>query len=142
MNIVMKHLSMMHFLLFFFCSIRLLRSHSEPLSLVFFPGRCCFLLNSPHGMRMCCSLSIDSFCDFYSYFSTREEEKNTNHLPMCRVLFCVVVSLWWALSWTVFCPFFTQHTTLSLLVGALRNAYTIYIKRCYCCVFCCTLRIL
>lgn len=34
-----------------------------------------FLLNSPHGMRMCCSLSIDSFCDFYSHFQEKQKEK-------------------------------------------------------------------
>lgn len=69
MNIVMKHLTMMHFLLFFFHSIHFVRILSRRFfSLV-------FLLNSPHGMRMCCSLSIDSFCDFYSHFQEKQKEK-------------------------------------------------------------------
>lgn len=34
------------------------------------------------------------------------------------------------------CPFFSQHTTLFLLfLFSAQNAYTIYIKRCYCCAF-------
>lgn len=42
---------------------------------------------SPHGMRMCCSLSIDSFCDFYSHFLCVQK---ANHLPMCYVCSCTV----------------------------------------------------
>lgn len=71
-------------------SLHSLRSHSEPsfFSLV-------FLLNSPHGMRMCCSLSIDSFCDFYSHFQEKQKEKKNerkaNHLPMCCVFSIVLL---------------------------------------------------
>lgn len=107
MNIVMKHLSMMHFLLFVSRSIHFIRILSRLFSIV----AVLFSLNSPHGMRMCCSLSIDSFCDFYSHFRKRGKQRikkttTTNHLPMCRV-FASFHS--WALSWTVFCPF--SHTT-------------------------------
>lgn len=98
----------------FLVVLLLLRSHFEPFvcissSILSLPS----FINSPHGMRMCCSLSIDSFCDFYSHFLCVQK---ANHLPMCHVLAPFTLGLCRTVFVLFFLCFSSQHTTLFLQV--------------------------
>lgn len=73
----------------------------------------------PHGMRICCSLSIDSFCDFYSHFLCVQK---ANHLPMCyvcalapsqpsRIVYVVVI----VVVDVIFVLYFSHNTPLCFL---------------------------
>lgn len=105
MNIVMKHLSMMHFLLFLFCFVRILSKARVCVCFLF------LFVYSPHGMRICCSSSIDSFCNFYSHFLCVQK---SNHLPMCHVFAPFTLEF----CWIVFVLFTTNHFVSAILVGA------------------------
>lgn len=67
-----------------------------------------FLFKFAHGIRMCCSLSIDSFCELFflfhifTYFFVCSKSKSLTHVPCYCItphcsLFCRTVC--------VFCPF-------------------------------------
>lgn len=87
----------------------------------------------PHGMRICCSLSIDSFCDFYSHFLCVFKKQITYPCAMCALApsFSLVVYVVAAVV-VVVVLYFSHNTPLCFVQFLV--AYTIYIKRCYCCV--------
>lgn len=119
MNIVMKHLSTMHFLLFCFCIFRIL---SRVFACVCV---CTFSLLQIRLMACVCAVLyrwIRFAIYIHNFFVFKEpKSKSLTHVPC----FCAVHS--WIQLNRIICPFSQHATWFMLFFVAAQNAYTICI---------------